>query len=349
MLKRFIGLVALASAVAFAPPRNASATHDDKPQPFERSWQNGPAQLTLRLNNTSPLVADEVAAQLRVTVPVRTEVELPALKGLPKELQVSGVRTVGPTSDPGGGQVWELNFKIEVLGPGQFELPPLTVRFRDGTDGDWSSIESEPVSLEFRSMLGDDPESAQPRPNPNPLGFPAPWLGSLLIATALLLLVASAAFFLMKRRSPARVAALPTLSPYEKAMKAFERIEAAGYLDRGEVDRFYTELSSVVRYYIEDQFGLRAPEQTTEEFLQALAGRPGLIQSHQEALVSFLEQCDLVKFAKLRPTSREGKSVLDAARAFVENSYQLSAKIRPSAVSNQLSASQAAARALDGK
>src|SRR5262245_28424799 len=128
MLKRFIGLVALASAVAFAPPSTASAAQQDKPQPFERSWQNGSAQLTLRLNNTSSFVSDEVAAQLRIRVPARAEVEFPALKGLPKELQVSGARTVGPTSDPAGGQVWELNFKIEVLGPGNFELPALATR-----------------------------------------------------------------------------------------------------------------------------------------------------------------------------------------------------------------------------
>ena len=38
-------------------------------------------------------------------------------------------------------------------------------------------------------------------------------------------------------------------------------------VERGELERYYVGLSAIVRRYLEDRFGLRAPEMTTEEFL----------------------------------------------------------------------------------
>src|SRR5439155_17507093 len=103
-----------------------------------------------------------------------------------------------------------------------------------------------------------------------------------------------------------------------KAMDAIHRIDMAGWLEQSQVDRFYTELSGVIRHYVEDRFGLRAPERTTEEFLQELTQRPILSGEQRLALAHFLEQCDLVKFAQVRPTAGEGQAALHAARAFVE-------------------------------
>ena len=95
------------------------------------------------------------------------------------------------------------------------------------------------------------------------------------------------------------------------------------------MDRFYTELSGVVRHYIEDRFGLRAPEQTTEEFLQELTRRLMLVDAQRLALSHFLEQCDLVKFAKVRPTTHEGGTALRAARTFVEATRDDLVRVQP--------------------
>src|SRR5262249_53305862 len=155
----------------------------------------------------------------------------------------------------------------------------------------------------FRSLLEDDPASIKPRAIPDPLTWPAAWrfwlvFAAASLATAVLGFVGWNAW--RRRARPLHQIAPPP--PYRVALDAINRIEAAGYLERGDVDRFYTELSGVIRRYIEGQFGLRAPEQTTDEFLQDLARQPILLRSHRDALASFLEQCDLVKFARVRPT-----------------------------------------------
>jgi hypothetical protein len=118
------------------------------------------------------------------------------------------------------------------------------------------------------------------------------------------------AWWLWKRRQPAAVAAPLTLpSPLEIALAALQRLRQ----DEPPVEEFYTRLSDIVRHYIEDQFGLRAPERTTEEFL-AEATLPA---EHMQSLGAFLAEADLVKFARHRPGKQDMERAFGAAEKFV--------------------------------
>ncbi len=83
--------------------------------------------------------------------------------------------------------------------------------------------------------------------------------------------------------------------------------------------RWYVgEVSDAVRGYLEGRFGLRAPEQTTEEFLAGLAGKelPGMGDS--AGLGEFLGWCDLVKFAGWKPGGPELEELEQSALGMVE-------------------------------
>jgi len=73
-----------------------------------------------------------------------------------------------------------------------------------------------------------------------------------------------------------------------------------------------------LRKYLEGAFRVSAPEMTTEEFLDAAAASGVLTLGHRELLRDFLNQCDLVKFARYRATKEEADSVYAAARRFVD-------------------------------
>jgi len=78
-------------------------------------------------------------------------------------------------------------------------------------------------------------------------------------------------------------------------------------------------LSAIVRHYLEQRYEIRAPELTSEEFLQVATARPELSADHRGLLCSFLERCDRVKFAGYRPDADESLATLKAARGFVED------------------------------
>lgn len=147
-----------------------------------------------------------------------------------------------------------------------------------------------------------------------PVDIPDPWrpvwIGGLVAVVAGL---AAWAWWRWQRR-PVTV---PVVEPPDPVAVARARIDAAR--SHLEDPRMYVAaVSDAVRRYLEDRFGLRAPEQTTEEFLEGLNRRPLLDVRHQGLLSGFLEQCDLVKFAGWRPGSAELGGLEAAAIRFVD-------------------------------
>ena len=102
------------------------------------------------------------------------------------------------------------------------------------------------------------------------------------------------------------------MSPLEIALAALQKLKAANL----PVEKFYTQLSDIVRQFIEGRYGLRAPERTTEEFL----AEARLPEQYMVLLQTFLQEADLVKFARHRPGADDMARALSAAEKFVRES-----------------------------
>ena len=101
-----------------------------------------------------------------------------------------------------------------------------------------------------------------------------------------------------------------------------DRLLASLRPDAEHVDAFYVELSSIVRRYLEDRFDLRAPELTTEEFLESVQQSPDLTRAHQSLLRDFLRQADLVKFAGVKPAAEDVERSIESANRFLEETRE---------------------------
>ncbi len=84
-------------------------------------------------------------------------------------------------------------------------------------------------------------------------------------------------------------------------------------------DVFFVELSSAIRAYLEQVTGSNAPEQTTPEFLAALANSPALKVKDRQAIAELLMQADLVKFAAQPTTVEACRAALQAAKKVVDS------------------------------
>jgi hypothetical protein len=137
------------------------------------------------------------------------------------------------------------------------------------------------------------------------------WLVRLGMAAALAAILAGAWFWWRRRASEAKPEKV--IPPGDRARARLA--EALNLIDRPEP--FCTAVSEAVRMYLEDRFGLRAPEQTTEEFLANLGDNPVIESGHQRLLEGFLTQCDLVKFARAEPGRPELEGMHAAALRLV--------------------------------
>lgn len=119
-------------------------------------------------------------------------------------------------------------------------------------------------------------------------------------------------YWLKKKFEPAPV---PPLPPHARARRRLR--EAMAHISDSK--RFVSEVSDIVRVYLEESFNLRAPERTTEEFLHELQASNRLDEQVKPSLGDFLSRCDMVKFAKYEPTQMELEDLHSAAMRIVED------------------------------
>ena len=105
--------------------------------------------------------------------------------------------------------------------------------------------------------------------------------------------------------------------PTEVAIRKLDKLAALDLPGQGEHERFYVALTSIVRQFVEDRYGVEAPEETTEEFLREIAEKDTFGDRTEKMLKEFLVSADLVKFAKALPTREECDGAMRSARGFV--------------------------------
>ena len=137
--------------------------------------------------------------------------------------------------------------------------------------------------------------------------------GRLVALSAFLIAVialAIRAYLRVRNRKPIRL-------PHETALEELQAFKGA-FLRSGDIKSYYIGISDSIRRYIERSFGLRAPEMTTEEFLDSLKDSGSLSQEQKSLLRDFMNSCDLVKFAKYASSKEEADLVYTSASKFIE-------------------------------
>ncbi len=107
------------------------------------------------------------------------------------------------------------------------------------------------------------------------------------------------------------------MSPVERAMYELDVLLRKGLPGRGFYKDFYVELTMVVRRYIERCHSVKAPNLTTDEFLQAAKDNPAFSPEALAGLRQFLESADLVKFAGVEATPETADAATDSARDYI--------------------------------
>lgn len=99
-------------------------------------------------------------------------------------------------------------------------------------------------------------------------------------------------------------------TPIEKATSLLNNLEKKELWQQGEVKAYYSELTDIVRNYIEEAIEIPAMESTTSELIEGLKvasqkKKMKLSKETIENLFVVLKQADLVKFAKSKPLDFE--------------------------------------------
>lgn len=144
------------------------------------------------------------------------------------------------------------------------------------------------------------------------------WVALAAVILVLLALTALALFLWLRARRKRLNQEPPPLPPIPAHTRALHSLEGA-LKWMSDPDRFCTEVSWILRSYIEERFGWNAADRTTEEFLTELRRHEELPESHRKLLADFLTGCDVVKFARHDPTEGELRALHTSAVRFVSD------------------------------
>jgi hypothetical protein len=209
----------------------------------------------------------------------------------------------------------EQEYIVDAIRPGVYFLPAQQMRI-DGAE----TLSVPALALSVRDLTEDELALAQEfgeLPLPAALAdestVPA-WAWAALGAFVLALAAGLYWLWSRKRHAPAP----PPVPAWEAALRRLKELESRKLPAKGRYETFYVDLSSILRYYIEDRFHIRAPEQTTPEFLESAQSSGALSADQQEVLSKLLRHCDRVKFARYEPAMDEMDDSLEVVRRFVE-------------------------------
>ncbi|APY09637.1 hypothetical protein BWZ20_08205 [Winogradskyella sp. J14-2] len=143
------------------------------------------------------------------------------------------------------------------------------------------------------------------------------WLLGILAALALVAFLLW--WFIWREKPLTEEEEIALLPPYDRAKLALKKLDNSQYLMRSEVKEYYSELTMIIRKYLDEQVYERSLESTTDELIQRLQL---LKEGNQFAftketilnLETILKRADLVKFAKSAPDT----ALIEMDRATIE-------------------------------
>ncbi len=220
-----------------------------------------------------------------------------------------------------GKIIEKLQYELSTFFVGEYDIPELEIKYVVEPDSAYQSIKTEPIRITVKSLNPDEagdirdikPPITPPRAYKTLIFF---GLGALLIAA----LIVFAVYYVRKRKSGRSL--LPKRTPpprpaHEIALEALETLEAKNLPADGKIKQFYTELSDIVRQYMDDRYYIDAMEMTTLQLLSVMQ-EERLPERDIVLMESLLQSCDLVKFAKYQPAEAEHPKALQSARRFID-------------------------------
>lgn len=260
---------------------------------------------TARIDSTNILLGDQIEYFLEIEYPKDATVEFPnitdSLQSLIEVLGKSKIDTVD--LDNKAFQKQMRSYTITCFDSGSYRIAPKW--FKINVNGKTDSVPTNGVSLFVHSMAIDTTRGLtdikMPYSAPLTLKEVTPYiLGIILIAAIIFLVIYS-----IKRRKKNKpffsLPAKPKEPAHIVALRELDRIKNEKIWQKEKTKQYYSEVTDVLRVYIEDRFDMRAMEQTTDEILDGFRYRKDLLSEKSFTNLSqILSLADLVKFAKYK-------------------------------------------------
>lgn len=307
-------------------PRKTADTSQGPEKRF--SLGGAPIEVIVRLSTESLKLTDYLTVTVQIEHDESVQVEPPYLSEAVYAplLLVQAPQEDLVWSEARNRVVKSWVYRFEPMRSGAFKLNPFRVFFRLKSEqqtnlSQWPvyKIDIEEIPYQVTSVPLD--EQADIRDIKGLILPPYDFrpLLATVSALALLMLLAWSVIQYRNRRQAGDTIQTVTIDFLKESLRRLDELEQQDYISKREYERLHVELSAIMRYFIENRFGLKALELTTEEFIRAIQYSPHFGSEQQAILRQFMELADLVKFATYDPGSNASQEALKTVRYFIES------------------------------
>ncbi len=278
-----------------------------------------------KIDTNAIMIGQHVQLELGINLPEGTQVRWPMiLDTLSAQIEVLKQGNIDTISQNGAERLIQ-QLTITSFDSGYMAIP--SQRFQFKKTGDTANFMTSTGELYLQVNVPQVDTTQAIKPIVGPISEPytfaemVPWILVGLAAAGLTVLI----FWLIRRRKNKKPLferkPKPALPPHVVAINKLEELRLAKVWQNGKIKQYHSELTDIMREYLDNRYHFDAPEMTSDEILQALRG----IMSNKEAMeklsgVFFLS--DMVKFAKAQPTALENDLSLSHCVDFVNETKE---------------------------
>ncbi|MBN1818159.1 MAG: hypothetical protein JW828_12435 [Sedimentisphaerales bacterium] len=293
----------------------------------EAEFQRGPLQVVQRFSRSQIALSDVLVLELEADIESGYEVEMPSLESDLGKFHLLDWDDMGRHLGERGRVVHTIRYRLEPLEPGQWWLDAFAFTYRakgqaeeEATVAD-RTLTTEPVQITVTSLIAEQGGELTISDIEGIVSVPRryTWIWILIGIYGL----SAGAGLLIWRQIQRRTSGGAVRVLRSAHAIAYERLQALlaeQLIESGRFKEFTERISGILRYYIEDRFGLRAPERTTEEFLVEVKEANVFEEKTRKDLARFMEHCDLVKFARYPAGIEQMKEAVEMVQSFIDRS-----------------------------
>jgi hypothetical protein len=282
-------------------------------------------QVEAKLQQYTIRIGDQTKLFLSVHQPVKERVNFPKLADtLTGKVQViSGNKpdTLFDKNDRAHATVTQ-SYIITSFDAGTYTVPPLSF----GTTG--GVLKTNELTLQVISVKVDTTKGIYDIKQPMMVSYTFfDWLRDNWMWVALgiivILLIGGGIWYLTKRPKniPVFREVKPVIPAHTIALSKLQQLRDKKLWQQNEIKQYHSELSDVLREYLEKRYQVKTQEKTTDEIFAGLK-HMAIADENRNKLRQILVLADLVKFAKEKPIPAENEQSMDSAVSFVVNTQQ---------------------------
>jgi hypothetical protein len=274
------------------------------------------------LDTTSIRLGEQVQLKLDVTLPKAAKVIWPVFTDTifsPVEIIKSGRVDTIETSRNNYLQ-YKQYLTITSFDSGYKTIPPITFEYQIPGDTSKQKVITDSLLLLVRTVEVDTTRMIKDIKAPMSAPLTLEELWPIFAGIAIIGLIAGFIWYYLWRKKMRKplfpVIRKPQLPPWQTALESLNALETKKLWQNGRIKEFYTELTDVLRLYLENQHSIPAMEMISSDIIESLEKIDSLKNS-KDRIWQILQLADLVKFAKENPLPSENDMSLANARNFV--------------------------------